>query len=453
MREHRSPNPLTDSRRPRNGAEADLNPPGFVWRPVPDATHYEVQIGKTAGLTARTSQSHEIRGRTLFLLSEPLKPGTYHWRWRALGCGQDKKWSETFAFVVTSDTPHLTVPSGREVIARIAPGHPRHMLPAARLDDFRSRCQGTLNKEWEQFRTQAEERLRENFRMTEPPFLPSRATHHDTWGRLWRDAMNHSRIMATDAQNFGLVYLIGGEERFGRAAAERLLEFAKWDPDGSTSIPHNDEPHMSIINWAQRAYDWAFGAMSDGERSTIREAFRQRGMRTHQLLVRQDVQNHQLRAKLPCEIRRGAQADGREWRQVRRGQDAFDRQHGYLLLRFTTIPSRSARRESKGYTNVASWPQAARRSERAGELPRQTAFPRPRRRRRARWCRLPASAWLGRFCLERDAMPQPRPERCPKLRKAAGTEDTGVRVEDPKEREGGPDSPRQARRPTRPGAR
>jgi hypothetical protein len=66
---------------------------------------------------------------------------------------------------------------------------------------------------------------------------------------------------------------------------ERLLEFAKWDPDGSTSIPHNDEPHMSIINWGQRAYDWAFGIMADDERRAIREAFRQRGIRTHHLLV------------------------------------------------------------------------------------------------------------------------------------------------------------------------
>ncbi|OGG43856.1 MAG: hypothetical protein A3F84_27505 [Candidatus Handelsmanbacteria bacterium RIFCSPLOWO2_12_FULL_64_10] len=288
MREHRSPNPLVDSRRPKNGSEADLNPPGFVWRPVPNATHYELRIGKSPGLTARSSKSYEVCGRTLYLLPESLKPGVYHWRWRALGCGQDKKWSETFSFTVTPETPHLVIPPGREVVARIAPGHPRHMLPASRLDAFRARCRDGLRAEWERLRAQAEERLRENFWMTEPPFLPSRATDHDTWGRLWRDAMNHSRQMATDAQNFGLVYLISGEERFGRAAVERLLEFAKWDPDGSTSIPHNDEPHMSIINWAQRAYDWAYGATADAERDAVREAFRQRGIRTHQLLVRQD---------------------------------------------------------------------------------------------------------------------------------------------------------------------
>ncbi len=98
MREHRSPNPLVDSRRPKNGAEADLNPPGFVWRPVPGATHYELRVGQSAGLTARSSKSCEVRGRTLYLLPESLKPGVYHWRWRALGCGQDKTWSETFSF-------------------------------------------------------------------------------------------------------------------------------------------------------------------------------------------------------------------------------------------------------------------------------------------------------------------------------------------------------------------
>ncbi|MBI3970948.1 MAG: DUF4962 domain-containing protein [Chloroflexi bacterium] len=291
MREYRSPNPLVDSRRPRNGSEADLNPPGFVWRPIEGATSYELRLGTDPALSAAGTRSYAVRGRTLWLLPEALPTGTWYWTWRALGCGHDERWSETFSFRVTDETPRLEIPPSRDVVARIPREHPRHLLPASRLEMFREQClsrQGERASEWAALRTQATRRLDEDFRMTEPPFLPDRARDHDAYGRVWKDAMNHSRVMGQDAQLFALAYLIGGEARFGRAAVERLLEFARWDPDGSTSIPHNDEPHMSIINWGQRAYDWAYGAMDRGERSIIREALRQRATRTHDLLVRQD---------------------------------------------------------------------------------------------------------------------------------------------------------------------
>lgn len=288
MRTFRSPNPLVDSRRPFDGAEADLNPPGFVWHPIAGAASYEVRIGPDSDLSSQEARTYSVQGRTLWRLPEPLPPGTWYWAWRALGCGQDAQWSETFSFLVTEDTPRLALPPSQEVIARIAPEHPRHLLPARRLDAFRTRCRGELAAEWERLKAQAEERLAAEFTMTEPPFLPDRARDHDTWGRIWKDAMVHSRQFGQDAQLFALVYLIGGEERFGHAAIARLLEFARWDPDGSTSIPHNDEPHMSVINLGPRAYDWAYGLMTDDERATIREALRVRAIRTYDLLVKQD---------------------------------------------------------------------------------------------------------------------------------------------------------------------
>ena len=288
MREFRSPNPLIDGRRPFDGSEADLNPPGFVWHPIDGAACYELRIGPDKTLDSSETRTYSVRGRTLWIMLEPLPPGTWHWTWRALGCGQDDTWGETFSFRITEDTPELVIPPAREGIARIAPEHPRHLLPAGRIDAFRRRCERELTEEWEWLKKQAEDRLAENFTMTEPPFLPDRAVDHDRWGRIWRDAMVHSRQFGQDAQLFALVYLIGGEERFGRAAIERLMEFARWDPDGSTSIPHNDEPHMSVINLGSRAYDWAYGLMSDAERETIRGALCARAVRTHALLARQE---------------------------------------------------------------------------------------------------------------------------------------------------------------------
>ena len=102
MRAFRSPNPLVDCRRPRNGAVADLNPPGFVWRPIEGATSYELKVGPDRGLKSSEAKAYPVTGRTLYLSPDALPRGTYYWAWRALGCGQDEVLSETFAVSVAT---------------------------------------------------------------------------------------------------------------------------------------------------------------------------------------------------------------------------------------------------------------------------------------------------------------------------------------------------------------
>ena len=215
---------------------------------------------------------------------DECEPGTHYWTWRAFGAEQDERWSETFQFHITDGTVYARIPDGREVVERIGTDRPRHLLPASRLEAFREACHnGDLREEWSGLRQQADERLAENFLMTEPPFLPDRQRDTETWGALWKDAMNHSRQFGQDAQLFALVHLIDGPQRasgFGEAAVERLLELARWDVEGSTSTINNNEPHMSVINLGPRAYDWAYDVMSESERVTVREALRRRGNST-----------------------------------------------------------------------------------------------------------------------------------------------------------------------------
>ena len=290
MKEHRSPNPLVDSRRPRNGAVLHLNPPGFVWRPIEDAASFRIEVSEDQNFGPNRTQSMTIEGRTLIVWPETLRPGNWYWRW----CGADgqgnssSKWSEVFSFEMASEAHDLGDISSEAVFPRIPREHPRHLLSADGLDDLRQRCRTGQRDEWQRHKRLAEQRLDENFQMTEPPFLPNRAENHDEWGRVWKDAMNHSRQYGQDTQLFALVYCIERDERFGRAAAERLLEFARWDPDGSTSIPHNDEPHMSIINLGPRALDWAWDCMTEAERKTVIDALVARGERNLQLLIDQD---------------------------------------------------------------------------------------------------------------------------------------------------------------------
>jgi len=288
MRQFRSPNPLIDSRRPQNDSVADLNPPGFVWHPIEGAQSYELKIGTDPELSSSDVRTYQKSGRTLWVSPEILSNGTYYWTWRALGCGQDDTWSETFSFHITEETSELPVPPASEVIKRIGDVRPRHLLPASRLERYRQDCKGTLKSEWDGLRARAQERLDANHMMTEPPYLPDREKDQNEFGRVWKPAMTNSRQMGQDAQLFGLVYLIEGDETFGRAAIDRLMEFSRWDPEGSTSTFHNNEVHMSVMNLGSRTYDWVHDLLSDDERSAIQKQFLGRGRMTMERFEKAD---------------------------------------------------------------------------------------------------------------------------------------------------------------------
>ena len=288
MRQFRSPNPLIDSRRPQNNSVADLNPPGFVWHPIENAQSYELKIGPDPCLKSSDVRTYQKSGRTLWVSPEVLSNGTYYWSWRALGCGQDDTWSETFSFHITGETSELKVPPASEVIGAIGNARPRHLLPESRLETYRADCKGKLKGEWERLKARARQRLDENFMMTEPPYLPDQEKDQNEFGRVWKPAMTHSRQMGQDAQLFGLVYLIEGDEAFGRAAIDRLLEFSSWDPEGSTSTFHNNEAHMSVMNLGSRAYDWVHGLLTDEEKATIQRQFLGRGRITMERFKRAD---------------------------------------------------------------------------------------------------------------------------------------------------------------------
>ena len=281
METHRHPNPLIDVRRPMNDAVADLNPTGFVWYPIEGAERYELTIGCDPKPGASGSKTYAVEGRTLWVSPDPLPRGTYYWAWRALGVGQDDVWSETFSFHVTVDTAEMQFPTGDAAVKRIGDGHPRHLITAKGLEAMRESVRtGDRADEWKLLRKHAEERLKENWLIREPPFLPDRAREPEHWGQIRKDWTGGSNTMGQDAQLFALVYLLDEKAAFGEAAAERLLEFAGWDEEGSSSTFHHNAPHMAIINLGPRAYDWAHAILTEAERDTVREALRRRGNMT-----------------------------------------------------------------------------------------------------------------------------------------------------------------------------
>ncbi|MGH9659281.1 MAG: DUF4962 domain-containing protein, partial [Bryobacteraceae bacterium] len=79
------------------------------------------------------------------------------------------------------------------------------------------------------------------------------------------------------AETLAFCYLLAGDKRYGEGARKWLLHFASWNPAGTTSMDVNDEAGMPILHITSRAYDWAYDALSETDRRTMRKMMRWRG--------------------------------------------------------------------------------------------------------------------------------------------------------------------------------
>jgi len=265
MKADRHPNPAVNVRRPRNAERVTLNPPGFVFRPVPGVEHYRIELARSRDFSARPVVRGEVGPWTVWIPQQPLAPGRWYWRWSGGGRTSDVWW-----FDVAEEALVQQIIPKADLTSRVRP-HPRLLLTEQALAALRDSPPEIVREDLATLRRLAEQILAEPHEMPEPPWLPSRSKDQEGYLRLWRAALIDSRAFARGAECLALAWLIWRERRFADAAICRLLSLAKWDPDGSTSIEHNDEPHMSVIQHVPFAYDWLSEVLTGEQRDRIRD--------------------------------------------------------------------------------------------------------------------------------------------------------------------------------------
>jgi len=276
MKGTRHPHPHLDPRQPRDGACPDTNPPVFAWKPRAEGKRFRLTVARDPEFTDIYLDLSD-RSDPVFLPETAFPEGAYYWKWFS---GGDE--SETFSFEIAPQAVTLEVPPVEEWLRRFPSGHPRLFLRPEDVEQVGKRVLGEQEALRTGLQALADEKLSEPHEMEEPPFLPDRHTSYGKWLESFSHVMWSSRQFVAGAEALGLAYLLSGDERYARAACSRMASVSKWDPEGSSHLPHNDEAHMSIIWWGPTACDYVWDHFTDEERELVIEQLRRRGQITYE---------------------------------------------------------------------------------------------------------------------------------------------------------------------------
>ncbi len=274
MHESRHPHSHIDPRQPRNQAAIRTNPPVFAWKAQLEQGPFRLQVARDDSFAQPVVEAENLRD-PVFLPTEALPPGDYVWRWQGQGVE-----GETFSFTVPADTVELPVPPVGEWLERIGPGHPRLYLSGERQAHIRASLAGEYAASWAEVKPVAEQLLLESREIEEPPYLPDRQLDYNAYIKAFGKAMWDSRAFVANSQTLALAYVLSGDRRYARAACERMASICRWNPDGSTHLAHNDEPHMSVIWHGPTTCDWIFDEFTEAERELVLNQYRRRGQIT-----------------------------------------------------------------------------------------------------------------------------------------------------------------------------
>ncbi len=257
---------------PPDGSTVRTNPPALAWLPETDADAYAVQLARDRAFT------NDVRTvlRTPYVLythTEALAPGTWWWHYACLDArGNRSAWSQQRRFIIAPDAQPFPRPSDDLVRRRLPEKHPRLMIRPEEVPMLREARLGAQKARWDELVRAAEEYLKTPL-IAEPPLWTDGKWNAEEW----RQNLIQASKAADISQTLAFCYLLSGNQRYGEGARKWLLHIASWNPAGSTSMDVNDEAGMPILHIASRAYDWAYEALSDDDRSSMRKLFRFRG--------------------------------------------------------------------------------------------------------------------------------------------------------------------------------
>lgn len=266
------PAPYMVTNAPADGAVSRLDPPAFVWVPAGQIGRSTLQYSRDPTFPPAATTTVEC-ARTIHVPRQVLGAGTWYWRFGVKPSGTDRiSYSRVRRFSIAADAEPVPFPDVPQVIARLEGVRPRNYVRAGEVDRFRSLAAGPLRAYVEELKRECRPYLGE-------PLLPEPAFPNVPSQRMIHRPFNAGMFACAS------VYVVTGDEAYGREARRRLRHVAGWNPNGSTSLTNNDEAGAELVRVMSRTYDWIHPLLSDADRRTIRTVLAQRIPQVYRALV------------------------------------------------------------------------------------------------------------------------------------------------------------------------
>jgi Domain of unknown function (DUF4962)/Heparinase II/III-like protein len=268
----RPPGPDDIGYLPREGATVATNPPALAWLPEPGAEAYAVQFARDEAFSREVIEVPRTP-YVLYTHTRTLESGAWWWRYAWLGKdGSRSNWSRARRFTIPGAAQPFPRPDEALIRERMPKQHPRLLLRPEAVGELRKARLGGQKQRWDQLVEAAENALRMPL-IPEPPEWTGGKWNAEEWRRNFLEAIKASEA----AETLAFCYMLTGETRYGEGARKWLLHIASWKPLGTTSMDVNDEAGMPILYLTSRAYDWAYDALGEADRETMRRMVRARG--------------------------------------------------------------------------------------------------------------------------------------------------------------------------------
>lgn len=256
---------------PADGAAVTVNPPAFVWLPVSEAEGYLLEYSTSEGFEpGKTTRISDVR-LTVYTPHEALPPGACWWRY-GVRTAAGPAWSSARGFTIAPEAQSFPRPRTEDVLARIPTGRPRVYFTPETLAEIRAET-GTERAAMVAGVVRSAERQLGGELFPEPDFLPQSGQERSI---AYQESFRTMRPFTAGMEQCALAYVLTGEARFAEEAKRRLLHFATWDSEGSTSVRNNDEAAMDLVMRCPRTYDWVHEALSPQEREAVERMCRVR---------------------------------------------------------------------------------------------------------------------------------------------------------------------------------
>ncbi len=257
---------------PRDKQIMIQNPPYFNWPAIALADGYRLQLARNEAMDNPEYDIENIE-KNFYLFSHTLEPGVWYYRVKATNMNGETEWSKTKRFRIREDATVLPVPDSYELMESMPDEHPRIWVNSSNIEEFRANKESGDAKEfYENLKAKVDKELSNPLPEDPDDFMvwdPNASA--DDKNNLKTDLRNYSDGKCKEMLDAAYMYLITGEDKYGKKAAAFAGKIASWNPYGMTQYNIQDQVFEYISYTTALTFDWVYHFISPADKKVILE--------------------------------------------------------------------------------------------------------------------------------------------------------------------------------------